>query len=57
MGVSEEVSAETYKLKKAVTIQIENANDFRKQIYLLIQDLLSLSGGQEQGQASSANQN
>ena len=53
MGVSEEVSAESYKLKKAVTVQIENANDFKKQIYLLIQDLLS-SGGQEQGQASSA---
>ena len=35
IGVTEEASAETYKLKRAVQLQIPDKNDFKRQVYLL----------------------
>ena len=43
LGVSEEASAETFKLKKATQVQIADQNDFRRQVYLLFADLLTSS--------------
>ena len=36
LGVSEEASAETYKLNKPNLVQINDQNDFRRQTYLLV---------------------
>ena len=52
LGVSEEASAETFKLKKPAQVQISDQSDFRRQVYLLFSDLLTASQTNSGSQAS-----
>ena len=52
----EDAQVEPFKLKKPTQVQINDQNDFKRQVYLLMQDVLSsgLSGARQSNTSQAA---